>query len=113
MERHAHAAAEPRPGPRPAACFNKSFTQTEKAWSAFERELYALREGLAAVEHLAKGFRLHVMMDHKNSIFTNSRLGNKRVNKKLLLWALEIEYGRCPGCIQKHRRRISVCIGLR
>ena len=35
----------PDKAPRPIAVFSKSFTATEANWSAFERELYGLREG--------------------------------------------------------------------
>ena len=82
---------DPSQAPRPIAVFSRSFSATESAWSAFERELYALREALAAVHHLTKGFVIHVFMDHKNNLFTNSLLSNRRVNKKLLRWALDIE----------------------
>ena len=81
----------PKQAPRPIAVYSRSFSATESAWSAFERELYALREALAAVHHLTKGFTIHVYMDHKNNLFTNSLLSNRRVNKKLLRWALDIE----------------------
>ena len=51
-------------------------------------------ESLAACSHLVKGFPLIVYTDHKNNLFTNSLLGNKRINKKLLRWSLDLEeYG--------------------
>ena len=35
-----------------------------------------------------------VFTDHKNNLFTGAMLDNKRINKKLLRWSLEIEeYG--------------------
>ena len=78
-------------GPRPIAVFSRSLTETEQAWSTFERELFGLRESLAAVEHLIKGFKVVVYTDHKNNLFTGSLLGNRRVNKKLLRWAIDLE----------------------
>ena len=76
------------------ACFSRSLTATESAWSTFERELYAFHESLASVDHLVKGYPLVCLMDHKNNLFTSSLFGNRRVNKKLLRWALDIEaYG--------------------
>ena len=77
--------------PRPIAIYSHSFSETEQAWSAFERELFAIRESLAAVDQLIKGFRVVLYTDHKNNLLTNSSLGNRRVNKKLLRWALDIE----------------------
>ena len=77
--------------PRPIAIFSKSLTQTEQAWSAFERELSGIREGLASAEPYIKGFKTVVLTDHKNNLFTGSLLANRRVNKKLLRWAIDIE----------------------
>ncbi|MCS5674156.1 MAG: Ty3/Gypsy family RNase HI domain-containing protein, partial [Acidimicrobiales bacterium] len=77
--------------PRPIAIYSKSYNETEQAWSTFERELCGLKESLAAVEHLVKGFPLTVYTDHKNNIFTDSLYANKRLARKLLRWTLEIE----------------------
>ena len=63
--------------------FDKSFAAAEANWSAFERELYGLREGVAATEPYTKGFEVLVQVDHKTNLFTNSLLGNRRVNKRL------------------------------
>ena len=77
--------------PRPIAVFSRSFTETEQAWSAFERELFGLREGLASAEPYIKGFKVVVLTDHRNNLFTGSLLANRRVNKKLLRWAIDLE----------------------
>ena len=80
--------------PRPIAVFSRSFTSTDRAWSTFERELYGERESLAAVDHLTKGYQMVVLTDHKNNLFTGALLANKRINKKLLRWSLNVEeYG--------------------
>ena len=44
-----------------------------------------------AARHLTQGFPLVVYTDHKNNLYTNSLLANKRMQKKLLRWTLEIE----------------------
>ncbi len=45
-------------------------------------------------DRYTKGFSCVVFMDHRNNLFTSSVLANKRVNKKLLIMALEVEeYG--------------------
>ena len=77
--------------PKPIACFSKSFSPTEQAWSTFERELSGLKESLVAVDPLVKGSPLAVYTDHQNNLFTGSLLANKRMQKKLLRWTLEIE----------------------
>ena len=41
-----------------------------------------------------KGFMVECYTDHRNNLFTGSQKGNKRINKKILRWALDIEeYG--------------------
>ena len=58
---------------------SKSLAPTEQAWSAFERELFGIREALANK--------------------------NRRANKKLLRWAIDIEEGGVPseGHVSKER----------
>ena len=74
--------------------YGRSFSTTEANWSAWERELYAYRESLAATDHLVKGFVVECYTDHRNNLFTGSQKGNKRINKKILRWSLDIEeYG--------------------
>ena len=77
--------------PKPIAVYSKSYNETEQAWSTFERELCGLKESLAVVEHLVKGFPITVYTDHKNNIFTDSLYANKLLARKLLRCALEIE----------------------
>ena len=70
---------------------SKSLTPTEQAWSAFERELFGIREALALAEPYIKDFQTVVLTDHKNNLFTGSLLSNRRVHKKLLRWVIDIE----------------------
>lgn len=81
----------PKGRPRPIATYSRSLTPTEQAWSTFERELFGLREAIMASEPLTKGFFLVVLTDHKNNHFTGSVLATRRVNKKLLRWACDLE----------------------
>ena len=79
-------------GPRRlVCCFSKSFSRTEQAWSTFERELCGLKDAMRAVEHLSKGFPLIVYTDHKNNLFTDTLVGGKRIQKKLVRWSLEVD----------------------
>ena len=61
---------------------SKSLTPTEQAWSAFERELFGIREALALAEPYVNGFQTVVLTDHKNNLFTGSLLSNRRVTKQ-------------------------------
>ena len=53
--------------PRPLAMYGRSFSATEANWSAWERELYAYRESLAATDHLVKGFHVDCFTDHRKT----------------------------------------------
>ena len=46
---------------------------------------------MGSCEHITKGFQVTVLTDHKNNLFTSSLLANRRVNKKLLRWAIDLE----------------------
>ena len=43
-------------------------------------------------EPYVKGFKVIVLTDHRNNPFTGSLLANRRTNKKLLRWAIDVEY---------------------
>jgi hypothetical protein len=56
-----------------------------------ERELYALWQGLVGHERLIKGFKCYCYIDHKNNIFSDAQLDNRRRSKKMSNWALELQ----------------------
>ena len=56
-----------------------------------ERELYALWQGVVGHEKLIKGFRTFCYIDHKNNLFSEAQLDNRRRSKKMSNWALELQ----------------------
>ena len=56
-----------------------------------ERELYALWQGVTQHDRLIKGFKIYVYIDHKNNLFTEAQLDNRRRGKKMSNWALELQ----------------------
>ena len=56
-----------------------------------ERELYALWRGVVEHERFIKGFTTYCYIDHKNNIFTEAQLDNRRRSKKMSNWALELQ----------------------
>ena len=56
-----------------------------------ERELHALWQGVVGHERLIKGFKTFVYIDHKNNLFTEAQLDNRRRSKKMSNWALELQ----------------------
>ena len=56
-----------------------------------ERELYALWQGVIGVDGCIKGFHTIVYMDHKNNLYSEAQLDNRRRSKKMSNWALELQ----------------------
>ena len=73
------------------AVIAKGFTDVQQRWSAMERELYALWQGMVGHDRLIKGFKCYCYIDHKNNIFSDAQLDNRRRSKKMSNWALELE----------------------
>ena len=74
---------EPGKAPKIIAVIAKGFTDVQQRWSAMERELYALWQGVVGHERLIKGFRCYCYIDHKNNVFSDAQLDNRRRSKKL------------------------------
>ena len=55
------------------------------------RELYALWQGVVGHERLIKGFKCYCYIDHKNNLFSEAQLDNRRRSKKMSNWALELQ----------------------
>ena len=77
--------------PKIIPIISKAFDPTQLRWSAMERELYALWQGVVLHERLIKGFKTYCYIDHKNNIFSDAQLDNRRRSKKMSNWALELQ----------------------
>ena len=64
---------EPHGAPKIIDIIAKGFQDAQLRWSAMERELYALWQGVTGLEKLIKGFHTYVHMDHKNNLFTEEQ----------------------------------------
>ena len=73
---------EPGKAPKIVAIMAKGFTDVQQRWSAMERELYALWQGVVAHEKYIEGFRCYCYIDHKNNVFSDAQLDNRRRSKK-------------------------------
>jgi len=82
----------PHKAPKIIGMIAKAFSDTQLRWSAMERELYALWQGVVGFERLIRGFKVYVYMDHKNNLYTEALLDNRRVAKKMVNWALELQH---------------------
>ena len=82
---------EPMAAPKIIAITAKGFADVQQRWSAMERELYALWQGVVGHERMIKGFRCYCYIDHKNNVFSDAQLDNRRRSKKMSNWALELQ----------------------
>ncbi len=80
----------PHKAPQIAAVVAKGFSDVQQRWSAMERELYALWQGVVSHERMVKGFRVYCYIDHKHNLFSDAQLDNRRRSKKTCNWALEL-----------------------
>jgi len=82
---------EPMRAPKIVSIVAKGFSDVQQRWSAMERELYALWQGVVGHERMIRGFKCYCCIDHKNNIFTDAQLDNRRRSKKMSNWALELQ----------------------
>ena len=82
---------EPHAAPKIVAILAKGFSDVQQRWSAMERELYALWQGVVGHERMLRGFKCYCYIDHKNNIFSDAQLDNRRRSKKMSNWALELQ----------------------
>ena len=83
---------KPHAAPMIIGMISKAFSDTQLRWSAMERELYGLWQEVVGFERLIRGFKVYVYMDHKNNLYSEALLDNRRVAKKMLNWALELQH---------------------
>ena len=57
-----------------------------------ERELYALWQGVLGHERLIRGFKVICYIGHKNNLFSEAQLDNRRRSKKMSNWALDLQH---------------------
>ena len=82
---------EPQKAPKIITVVAKAFSDVQLRRSAMERELYALWQEVVTHERLIKGFRCYCYIDHKNIVFSDAQLDNRRRSKKMSNWALELQ----------------------
>jgi len=81
----------PHAVPKIIAMIAKAFSDTQLRWSAMEREFFALWQGVTGHERLIKGFKCYCYIDHRNNLFNEALLENRRIAKKMSNWALELQ----------------------
>ena len=69
-----------------------AFTEVQRRWLAVERELYALWQRVLAFDRSIHGFMLYCYIDHKNNLFSEAQLDNRRRSKKTSNWAIDLQW---------------------
>ena len=47
---------------------------------------------MVGFDRLIKGFLVYVYMDHKNNLYSEAQLDNRRRSKKMSNWAFELQH---------------------
>ena len=71
---------------QPLGFISKSLSETEKRWSVYEKEAYAIFYACKKWEHYLRGNHFHLFTDHRNLTFLN-----KPPNEKAMRWRLAIQ----------------------
>ena len=74
--------ATPQGAPKIVSIIAKAFDDTQLRWSAMERELYALWQGVVGHERYLKGFKAFCHIDHKNNMFLKRNLTTEGVVRR-------------------------------
>ena len=77
--------------PRPIAVASKSFSEVQQRWTPMEREAHGMYEGAMELERYSKGFKKFLFTDHRNNTFRVKMNPSRRISKKLLRIAVELD----------------------
>ncbi|CAK0890458.1 unnamed protein product, partial [Prorocentrum cordatum] len=81
----------PGGAPRVIGAVARSFEDVATRWSAFEREFFAWKEGVAAASKWTEGSVVFTFFDHENIERAESVLRNRRATKQLMAWVAETQ----------------------
>ena len=71
---------------QPLGFISKSLTETERRWSVYEKEAYAIFYACKKWEHFLRGHHFYLFTDHKNLTFLN-----RPPSEKVMRWRLNIQ----------------------
>jgi hypothetical protein len=77
--------------PRPIAIYSMALKGPELNWFTWKKELFAVVWACRKVNDYIKGFRIKILMDHKNNLFLGSVTPSaKTLTGQLFRWSLEL-----------------------
>ena len=77
--------------PRPIAVAARSFMEVQQRWTPMEREAHGMYEGVMELERYCKGYKKFLFTDHRNNTFRAKLNPSRRIAKKLLRIAVELD----------------------
>ena len=76
---------------RPVAFFSRTLSSSERKWSSYEKEAYAIVESVRKWRHYLSGKKFTLITDQKSvSYMFDSRHKNKIKNDKVIRWRIEL-----------------------
>jgi hypothetical protein len=82
---------------KPVAIMSKAFNETERKWSTYEQEAYAVYHAIIKFQHILKGRKFIVETDHRNLKFMGSSETPKVVRWRLRLLEFDFMVEHIPG----------------
>jgi transposase InsO family protein len=97
----------------PLAFMSKAFNDTEKKWSTYEQEAYAVFHGILKLQYFLKGRRFTVETDHKNLLYMANSETPKVIRWRLRLLEFDFDVLHIPGVENDVADALSRCLVIR
>ena len=95
---------------QPLGFISKSLSDTEKRWSVFEKEAYAIYYACKKWEHYLRGYHFLLFTDHRNLTFLNRPPSEKVMRWRLAIQELDFAVAHIEGASNNVADALSRCI---
>jgi hypothetical protein len=95
---------------QPLGFISKSLTDTEKRWSVYEKEAYAIFYACKKWEHFLRGHHFHLFTDHKNLTFLNRPPSEKVMRWRLAIQEFDFSVAYIKGEVNNVADALSRCV---
>jgi hypothetical protein len=95
---------------QPLGFISKSLSDTEKRWSVYEKEAFAIYYACKKWEHYLRGYHFHLFTDHKNLTFLNRPPSEKVMRWRLAIQELDFSVAHIEGSKNNVADALSRCI---
>jgi len=95
---------------QPLGFISKSLSETEKRWSVYEKEAYAIFYACKKWEHYLRGNHFHLFTDHRNLTFLNRPPSEKVMRWRLAIQEFDFSVAYIEGALNNVADAMSRCI---